>query len=166
MSDFIGIETKGIDILKGVLNQIGPEVQDAIIPDLSEYLVNLLKAQPGYRYVPRAKAYPETGNGFFSDKQRRYVMARIREGSIRIPYQRTQTLQKNWRVIGKDRNALVVNEIPYAQFVQGDGTQSRHEQMVGWKTMTETVKEHESNFIKRAVRAANRAIKKLGLKTT
>ena len=167
MSDFIGLEVTGVKELQSMLNKFPTEIQDAVVPDLSEYVVNTLRAYPTQRYVSRAAAYGQVSTdgappGYFSMKQFRYVMMMIHKGGISIPYKRTQNLAKNWKVIGNDRNAIVANEAPYAQYVQGDDTQSRHEAGVGWQTMSATIKAHNNTLMKRATRAANRAAKKLG----
>jgi hypothetical protein len=48
----------------------------------SEYMLKKFKLYPRYKYKSRASAYPEV-NGFFSDKQRRFVVAGIANGTIR-----------------------------------------------------------------------------------
>lgn len=167
MSDFIGLEVKGVERLTGMFAKLPEAVQDEIVPDLSKYVVDTLKAYSPYRYVSRSSAYGVVSRdgappGYFSWGQFRYVMMMIHKGGISIPYKRTQNLAKNWKVIGNDRNAIVANEAPYAQYVQGDDTQSRHEAGVGWQTMSATIKAHNNTLMKRAIRAANRAAKRLG----
>jgi hypothetical protein len=81
-------------------------------------------------------------------------MARIREGSITIPYQRTNTLKDGWQVRGLPYKPQIYNDVPYSQFVHGDTEQSRHEKAVGWRKFAEVVRTN----IKGAIREAQRAV--------
>lgn len=89
---------------------------------------------PPYHHVTIQQAY----GGFVSDKQRRYVMARIREGTIQPGYpHRTGELQRAWdyKDTGSGRYTII-NPCPYAPFVMGDKMQANLPRLVGWrKTM-------------------------------
>jgi hypothetical protein len=168
MSDFIGVDVKGLPELLRALQRMPDEVQDAVIPDMAEYLKNRMQIYAPYQHITRASAYPNAhaGPGWFSDRQRRYVMAKIRSGEITpgTP-QRTRQLANSWRVLGKDRNALLANEAPYAKFVQGNSEyeQARQPQMVGWRGVDKVIPQEDQNLLRRAIRATNRALRKLGL---
>lgn len=64
-----------------------------------------------------------------SPRQRRAVMAKLRrEGNL--PYQRTHRLARGWQVDFRDVAdggiMQVYNNVPYADFVQGDSAQPMH----------------------------------------
>lgn len=161
-NDFIGIDITGDKELARKLNGLIPEAQDAGVEAASEYLINVLRSYAPYRYVPRAAVYSPAWK---SEKQRRFVMAAIRKGLIRIPHRRTQGLAKGWKVIGKGRKSIIVNETPGAQFVVGSaGQQSRHEQAVGWWRFDEVVQERMPRMIDAAVGALKKVLRKRGLK--
>lgn len=128
-------------------------------PIIGDEVVNLMRQYEGYSYISRAQAYPDApaGAGWFSDRQRRYVMAAIRRGEIVIPYNRTQTLANGWQRDG----VRVVNNVPYAKFVQGDGTQSRHESLVGWKTVSQKIEANQQKIMAAARNAVRAAVRKL-----
>jgi len=72
-------------------------------------------------------AGPEPG-GFYSAKQRAFVMSGIRTGTIKIPYLRTGNLERSWSVskLLQDKEGLYVevysdpSEAPYNELVQQD----------------------------------------------
>ena len=175
--DFIGLEITGIPPLQAMLTKFPPEIQDMVTPDLSEYVADTMRAYPTKKKVSRAEAYGQVSHelnrygmmvppGFFSWRQYYFVILGFKEGRLTDPYTRTQTLARAWRVLGEDRNAIVVNETPYAKYVQGPGEQSRHEIKGGWKDIDAVVKAHQQTLLKRAARAINRAARKVGLNTT
>jgi hypothetical protein len=65
-----------------------------------------------------------------SEKQRRYVMAAIREGTIEVPYRRTGTLGRRWtsRVwgAGMDTMGEVGNNTSYGPFVMDRTSQAMY----------------------------------------
>lgn len=160
MSDsFIGFDILGIPELKKFLDTLPDELIAEINEDALEYLQNVMRNYPPYQYVSRRRAYPEVG-GWFSDKQRRYVMAKIRSGEI-TPGQpnRTQRLANGWQVLGSGSNAILVNEVPYGQFVQGDGTQARQPALVGWRTVNNLAQASTPRIEKIAEGLAKRRLK-------
>ena len=160
MSDFIGVDIIGIKELQNKLAELPDEAQDAAAEEIAPYLVNVFKQYPPYTYVRFKAAY----GGWFSDRQRKYVMARIREGTI-VPGKssRTQRLAQGWKVIGKGANSLVVNEVPYAGYVMGDDEQARMPRKIGWKTIGGLVRDRMDQIIRRADAGVKKAIRRLGL---
>ena len=160
MSDFVGIEIAGLDELIEKLGQLPDEVQDEAIEAVNQYMLNVLKAYPPYAHVTFKSAY----GGWFSDKQRKYVMARIREGTIR-PGQpsRTQQFAQGWDVLGYGRNSIIVNQTPYGPYLVGDTEQARMPQKIGWRKLSDTVKGRMTEIVRRADAGVKNAIKKLGL---
>lgn len=159
--DFLLIDVTGDELLAKKLKGLPPAVQDTITDDVSNYLINnILRIYPPKNYVTRAKAY---GQSFFSDKQRRWFFAALRDGSISVPYKRSQGLANGWKQHGSGARSFLSNEYPGAKYVIGDGTQSRHEKLVGWLTVSETLKKHWKSIMDKADAAVKKAIKKQGL---
>jgi hypothetical protein len=160
VSDFIGLDVQGIDNLVEKLENLPPEARDAAVDEVAPYLLNVFKLYPPYTYVKFKDAY---GN-WFSDKQRKYVMARIREGTIRPGISnRTQSLAQGWKIIGEGGNSLIVNEVTYAVYVMGVGEQARMPKKIGWKTIGAIVRDRMDQIVRRAEAGVSKALRKLGL---
>jgi len=128
MSEFIAVEIQGVEELRASLLKLPPAIQDAVVDDVTKYYINVFKSeQPAPRRVSRRAAYGVT---FFSARQRKWFFANLKDGSINVPYHRTQALRNAWRQVGDGRTSFIVNDAPGAPFVVGDDTQSRHEKMV------------------------------------
>lgn len=160
MSSFIGIDTRGIPAVLKALKDLPQESRDYVVDAVSEYLLNVMREYPSKNYVSRRSAY---GVPFFTAKQRRWFFANLRDGSLTIPYRRTQGLARGWHKAGAGEASFLYNERPGAEYVIGDNTQSRHEIMVGWKSVSATIDERDAQISRRADAAAQRAIKKVGL---
>lgn len=157
----VSLEMEGMEEIMMKLNAVPDAVRNEINDDLSEYLVNTLRQYPSPKYVTRKRAYGKT---FFSDKQRKWFFAALSSGEIDVPYKRTQHLANMWQAtVGNKGELLVVNDARYATYVMGEaGQQSRHEKLVGWKSVSKVVKDKSSALMKRVVRAANKALQKIG----
>lgn len=155
---FIGIDTRETPPLKKLLADLPQTIRDEVIDTVSIYLINVLRQNAPYRYVSRQQAYGKT---FFSDKQRRFIMAALRDGRITIPHKRTQELSHGWKQVGRGETSFIANETPGAEYVVGE-QQSRHEQMVGWKQVTQEIEDRESEITRRAEAAAQNAIRRMG----
>lgn len=116
-----------------------------------------LRHLSGYRYVSRKRAYPPSG--FQSDRQRKFVMAAIREGRIKIPYTRTGGLSGSARITGSDYRLKVGYASDSAKWVVGDRTQSRHEQMVGHRKISAVVAANIKGAIRHARALVNQFLK-------
>lgn len=71
----------------------------------------------------KAEPYPaknEKSKTWASDKQRKYVMAAIREGRIQVPYRRTGGLANRWSAARTTKGAVIRNSARYAKYVVGD----------------------------------------------
>jgi hypothetical protein len=157
---FVGIEITGIEELIEKLGALPDEVQDEAIEAVNKYMLSVLKLDPPYAHVPFKSAY---GN-WFSEKQRRYVMARIQEGTITpgTP-SRSQQFAQNWDVLGYGRNSMIVNPTPYGPYLVGDTEQARMPAKIGWKKLGDTIKQRMEQIIRHADAGVKNAIKKLGL---
>jgi hypothetical protein len=158
----------GLDGLLSRISSLPKELQDEILADVSEYAMQILAEYPQYRYISRAQAYGQQagGLGWFSDAQRRYVMAAISEGKITIPYTRTGNLGASWTVTRSGDKIVISNSAQYAPYVVGFAAQSRHEKSVGWKKITDTLQKlsfRSSKFRDVVMGAVMKAIRKLKL---
>ena len=165
---FIATEVTGDEELKKLIEKLPTEVGDAVVEDVSDFLVNVFALNPPFKHVTRKRAYPETGDGFFSDKQRRWFFANLAEGNISGPSaaNRTQRFSRGWRKIGTGKEILVVNETSYGPFLMGSTERARLSELAGWSTMDEVI-DSRRDRIKRIIRGtAKRVMKKLGLKVS
>jgi hypothetical protein len=158
---FVGIDVAGVKKLREKLDDLPPLAQDMGVEAANVYLLDSLKLSPPYRYVSRKTAYPPTG--WFSDKQRRYVMAKIASGDIQIPYRRTQSLRNSWETLGYGVNQIVVNENPAAIYAYDDKRQARQLGLVGWKKIGDTLKERGARMLEKFDGGVKKAIQKLNL---
>ena len=83
---------------------------------------------------------------FVSEKQRRFVMAMIKQGRIQVPYVRASTksfgsanLQASYRINKAGADVQLVSDAPYANYVIGDQQAEIHKGR--WKTSREAVEE-------------------------
>lgn len=161
----ISFSVRGIEQLKKFFKNIPPVARKAAVKAATKYLIggpaHGLKHYVAYRYVSRKTAYGQT---FQSDKQRRYVMAKIRSGEIR-PGQpnRTGDLADGWTSSpqGGGFGTKVYNQVPYAKYVMGDGTQARQPNKVGWRMVAEVIKTNIDGMMRAANQAVERELKKL-----
>ena len=155
--DFV---VKGIEELKGKLTKVGKDVQAKVGQDVGGYVVKQMQEYVPYAYVPFKSAY----GGWFSDKQRKYVMAKIRSGEIRPGGpNRTESLKHGWQVAQGDGNTLITNNVPYAGYVIGDADQSRMHKKIGWWTVSTRLNKLTQKIMDVAKVSVDVAIKRLGL---
>ena len=158
-TDFIAIDVPDLAELQKLLANLPNDVADEGIDASNEYLLNVMRAYAPYKYVSFKSAY----GGWFSEKQRRYVMAKIAEGEIQPgrPH-RSQALSRAWRIIGEGRNSLLANELPYSAYVQGDSQseQARMMSMIGWKGTDQVIRERQAEIMRKFETGANKALKK------
>lgn len=158
-NSLIGIDPKQIDAVVGKLSKLPTAVQDAAADDVLKYMLNVERHYPPYKHITLKQAY----GGWKSEKQRRFVMAAIREGRITIPYKRTQRFSKGWRIEGKGVNAILYNETEYGPFLKQVGGQSRMHILIGWQSLDRDIMDKADKISKVIDTAAKKALKKLGL---
>ena len=156
----IKIELLGVKEIEAKLNKLPVEVADEAINDVQDYMLNVLRMYPPKNYITRKQAYGQT---FQSDKQRRWFFWALNSGTIEIPYRRTQTLSKGWHKVRNGLFGYLVNYTPYAVYVLGERKQSRHEELVGWKKVSQEISDRAEKINKIIDEAAKKAIRKLGL---
>jgi hypothetical protein len=160
MGDFIGFAVDGLPKLQKILDGLSEEIQDEAVEEVNrEFLKVLTKYEHQQNYVTRARAYGVT---FFTEKQRRWFFANLREGNIDVPYHRTHALRAAWRQEGTGRRSFIINDAEGAPFVMGDDTQSRHEKMVGWKTISVIVRENTDRAVKNLGKVVDRILRRRG----
>lgn len=139
MDELIAFDIQGIEATTERLGKIrNPEGMREGSRAVAEYIVKELKRYPSPKRVSRKTAFGVT---FFTDKQRRWFFANLREGKLQIPYRRTRTLMGGWRdaPLGSS-DYMVYNEVPYAPYVQGDIGKSRMMTIIGWQSLKELVR--------------------------
>lgn len=162
MSVFIATDITGVKEIERIIKDLPDEVGNMVVDDANDYLVSVFQAYPPFTHITRKEAYPETGDGFFSDKQRRWFFANLREGNIPEPGagNRTQYFRNAWQKVGEGKNSIVANETPYGPYLMGDTEQARLSKLAGWKTMSEIVTERLDRIKKIAEGSAKRALRK------
>jgi hypothetical protein len=107
------------------------------LPAIAEWYIGTgqrgLKRYSPYKYVSRRRAY---GKPFKSDKQRRFVMAMIREGRIDpgVPH-RTGNTQRGYHMVSTNRGYTVkiVNRTRGAVYTRHNVLQARLNRLAGWR---------------------------------
>lgn len=156
--DFLGVDISGIPAIQDKLAGLYGPVADAGVEAGNEYLLGALKSYPPYMYVSWAQV-----GGFISDRQRRYVMARIHDGTITPGVEnRTNTLSQGWVTLGQGVNQIIVNEVPYAFFVVGE-QMSRMHFLQGWHYYTFTVQRNMTGIKTAFQKGVNEEIAAQGL---
>ena len=152
----IKITSRGIPELQAWLKSLANGVRDEATRAVAEYLVgdetHGLKHYPPYKHVP----YSQIG-GFVSDKQRRYVMAKIRDGSI-TPGQSASNgyFRDAWTYKAQGGRYEIKNDVGYAKYLVGNAQQSLHSNKQGWRTIAKNI----SDNLAGAYRHAQAEIKK------
>lgn len=122
-----------------VLDELNERAKSAPSRVSRAFAFELRRLEP--ELLAKVSTEPPPASNFYplrwkSEKQRRFVMAKLRrEGNL--PYQRTHRLIKSWRVVFKPNTGDVVGEItlenidPKARWVVGDDAQPMFLK-IGW----------------------------------
>jgi hypothetical protein len=145
----IRITSRGVPELQAWLKSLNQQVKDVATRAVAEYLIgdttHGLKHYPPYRHVPWAQI-----GGFISDRQRKYVMAKIREGSITPGISQSNGyLRDAWRYKAQGSRYEITNDVGYAPFLVGQ-EQARRPVVQGWRKATETIKANLAGAYKHA----------------
>jgi hypothetical protein len=142
-----GRKLRGLAGIKEAIDELPRKLRGKALQVGAEFLLKKFKLYPRYKEVARAKAYPEVG-GFFSEKQRRFVMAGIKSGRI-VPGRSNRTMQaKNgWRIEGKGTGLSIVNDTPAAVYLYSPIYQARQLDLVGWKDINEMTEENQGDAL-------------------
>lgn len=167
MPDFVGVDVRGIPELQRKLESLGPIVQGAVVDEVSKYLLGVFKKYVPENHEPtRAQAYPETGDGFFSDKQRRWFFWALRTGRLQLPYHRTRGMERGWVQLGRGAKSIIINETAAAYYTMDDQGQARYSKLVGWKTVGQIIAERQKAILAAADVGAKKGIKQAKLSTS
>jgi hypothetical protein len=159
MPDFIGIDISGNKEIADKLGGLYAAVADAGVEEANDYIVRAERLYPPYAHIPISAV-----GGFVSDRQRRYVMAKIASGEITPGRSnRTQRLAQGWGVIGEGVNQIVVNEVDYAPYVVGDREQTQMHMLQNWSITSLFLRERMSEIVRHFDAGVKNAIRKLGL---
>ena len=147
------------DLPQGAIGVAGEAVAHYLLgEDTGGGYTHGLKHYVPYKYVTMNQAY----GGFVSDKQRRYVMARINEGSIDpgAPH-RTGELQRGWHHTPSSHGSIwtLSNRTPYADYVMG-GRQSSMHNLIGWRTAGAVIVSNLSGAIRHASAALGKWLRR------
>src|SRR3990172_3628364 len=160
MTDFLGVDTTGLKEINAKLAKLPDAVADEGTDAANKYLVDSLRAYPSYKYVTRKAAYGQT---FSSDKQRRYVMARIREGRIDPGYpHRTGRTQRGYvmKVSNDGYRVSIQNKEAGAYYTRDDSGQARLNALAGWVKVRDVIANNMAGAIRHARTAVSAYLKK------
>jgi len=149
----LSITTVGAEALSAKLGLLAPEAIKIGLEDAAEYTQLQMQTYPGQKHVPMI---------WVSEKQRRYVMARIRDGSIQVPRSRTYGLQGSWTKSVSGYTATIAAGASYAHWVQGED-QARMMSSIGWQTTKQFVSNKAAQVFHMFELGVKRAIAMLGL---
>ena len=156
----LSFKTKGIPEAQAWLQNIATGFKNQALLAFSQYLVgddsgvgytHGLRHYPAYKYITMQQAY----GGFVSDKQRRYVMMKIRSGEIDpgVPH-RTGEFQRGWQYVTSPNSIKVTNDTPYGKYLMGD-QQANMPRMGGWRQMMDVI----NSNLQGAIQFANRKVR-------
>lgn len=157
----LGVRNIKLGDFAKIIASMPERVRPIAIRAAGEYLIVQFKKYPPYRHVTRRAAYG--GDGFVSDKQRRFVMASLRAGrnlKTGTPMEpgfphRTGNMQRGWILEGVDQKLTTIKNVnPAAGYLFADDLQARQLEMVGWKTITEMTAENIDKAAEAALEAA------------
>jgi len=156
----ISIKVLGIEELRKFLADLPRGTMRDGISAATVYLIgddnHGLKHLVNYKYVSRKAAYGKT---FVSDRQRRFVMAAIRDGRIKPGRDnRTGATANGWKYITTSNGyqTRIYNQTQGAKFVQSDDFQARQPAKAGHRKVSDVI----STNIRGAMQAAERAVDK------
>ena len=138
--DFVGVNITGLKETVKNLNDLYPAAANAGVEAANKYIVDTLKGPEGYapyQYVSwRQVGGPATG-GFYTERQRRFVMAALASGEIPTPgtEHRTGRMKQGWHTVGKGREQTIENETPDAIYTMSPTAQARMHRLQAWDTV-------------------------------
>lgn len=124
----------------GVLDAIRRELADSPrkIGEIAQKVARSRSAQAMLVDLKTEPGKPTYPLRWKSERQRRFVMAKLRREN-NLPYRRTHDLSRAWRIVALIpelgvAEIILVNDTPYAQFVQGQYQQPYHID-TGWQNV-------------------------------
>lgn len=105
----------------------------AIYKNVAEPVMVGLATETQHKLMSQKPRPPAEGSsgGFVSDKQRKFVMAAIREGRIEVPYRRgispgTERMNRSFKIHKAPNTVYLVNTASYWSFVIGNQQATIH----------------------------------------
>lgn len=163
--EFIGIDVHGLKELQEKFSRLPDAAIDAGTEEANRYIIDYERSkQPSYKYVSMAQAgykiSPAQIRFFFASG----IWESDGEGGVKLnKYKRTQDLASGWKVLGRGKDQIVVNEAPGAKWVKDIRTQSQMMFLRGWTVIQEDVKDRMPEIIRKFEAGVKKAIHKLGL---
>jgi hypothetical protein len=163
--NLFSIDVTGLEQVQKRLAKLAPALMADVDIAAANYLLDVIvnKEIPPYKHVRRDVAYPETGDGFFSPKQKRWFFWALKHGMIDSPYRRRGKhggIATRWHIIRHNQDVSLVNDDPAAMYLYDNDRQARQLGMVGWLKIQEILAWRKKNIEGVLLRAANKAIKK------
>jgi hypothetical protein len=128
---FIEIKSNILEIIT-----IFEKLQDPNVFLLDDRFADVLIKKLGE--YPRPSRAPQP---FRSAKQRRWFFAALEDGTIKVPYQRTEQLMKGWKKEQTPQGVTVFNTVPYASLVQGRRNDQSPYHRATWKPYEDVAKD-------------------------
>lgn len=132
------VSFKGLDEIRAKTAQVQAGAVKQLLNFVSAVAYSKVRQYPPYQYASRKDAYgmQAGGEGWFSDKQRRYVMAKIASGEITpgVP-NRTDATANAWQTTVTESYSMLYNESQGAKYTMGDATQARQPALAGWSKL-------------------------------
>lgn len=151
------VDVQGIDTLFARLDRMA--AIDVLEPPMKAGVLDLVRYMEDY---PAQRSRKPNPGQFVSERQRRFVMASIRDGRITVPYKRTGKLGQSWTwEITRHSNGLtgrVGTNLRYAPLVQAHGRQAQMH-AGNWRTDAMAIEARRDAIVERfrvAIRAALR----------
>lgn len=133
----INIRIRGLDEVQAFLKTVPRGTIRPAMEAITEYIRGPLPgATHGLVHYP-----PYKYSGFKKPPKKRYV--------------RTFRLRYGWAIVGSDYKRRLINNVPYARYVQGD-PQSRYFKRSNWRPFTKVITDN----MKGALRAGDSAVAK------
>lgn len=154
---------RGIEEINAFIKTLPRGTVKVGLKALVDYMIGTpqhgLKHNQPYKHVTRKRAY---GRPFESDRQRRYVMARIREGSIDpgVPH-RTGNTQRSYR--SKETRGGYGQTIEAgagAYWTRDDTGQARLNALAGWQKFSVVIENNMAGALRAARAAVNAWLKR------
>ena len=143
----VTIYIEGADKLFAKLGRV--QSNRILVPPMKASVIEL---ESWIKVYPRRQSTKPNPGQFVSERQRRYVMAMIRRGDIRIPYVRTGKLGQEWTHDVETRSNGVVgtvgNKKKYAPYVQNVTLQARMHQG-NWRTDAQAIQRFRPSIVAR-----------------
>jgi hypothetical protein len=162
----ISVDIRKLDPVIAYLKSLPRGAVKVALPAMAEWFIGNgqrgLKQYPAYKHITRKRAYGKT---FVSDKQRRYVMAMIREGRIDpgVPH-RTGNTQRAYTmsVTNRGYTVKIVNRRKGAVYTRHNTMQARLNLLAGWRKSADVIKANTAGAIRHARAKVREYLRKKG----